>query len=219
MSAVAPPLAGRCSCTGFPVSEQELFVVEKLPSAARFRSTSFPGTETPAVVGSTTTMSFAVAAGAAFVRAITSSDTFGGATTSETLFDFVPFGLRTCTLTLPGDRHVRRRDWRDALACRSARRGSRDSRNQQRRSRSGVRRREPASIDAQHESRPRARVDAGRMQRQNVCAARDRHAGRARLRCVVFADRHHLQRVRRWRGVGRGVRAVLCDRAAHCRSA
>src|SRR5216683_905446 len=53
-------LAGRSNVTGFPASEHELFVVENAPSAATFKSRSLPGTETPAVVGSTTTMSFAV---------------------------------------------------------------------------------------------------------------------------------------------------------------
>ena len=96
-SAVAMPLPGRCRSTGFPVSEHELFVVEKFPSAARFKSTSLPGTDTPAVVGSTTTMSFAIAEGTLPVSRMLSSELFGGATTSETAFDLALFGFRTCT--------------------------------------------------------------------------------------------------------------------------
>jgi hypothetical protein len=65
ISAAVRPEAGRCNETGFPASEQELVAVEKAPSAATLRSTSALGTETPAVVGSTTMMmSLAVAAGA-----------------------------------------------------------------------------------------------------------------------------------------------------------
>src|SRR6266404_5141550 len=48
-----------------------------------------------AVVGSTTTMSFPVATGALPLRAITSSETFGAATMSDTAYDFVPPGFWT----------------------------------------------------------------------------------------------------------------------------
>src|SRR6266849_2577143 len=101
MSAVAVPLAGRCNGMGFPPRVQELFTVENTPSAATFKSRSRPGEETPAVVGSTTTMSFPVAPGAELLSAITSSEGFGGATTSDTAFDFVPFGFCICTETFP----------------------------------------------------------------------------------------------------------------------
>src|SRR5216683_6431437 len=94
-------LAGRSNGTGFPASEHELFAVENSPSAATFKSRSLPGTETPAVVGSTTTMSFAVAAGATLDNEITSSELFCAATISETLLEVVASGLRICTATLP----------------------------------------------------------------------------------------------------------------------
>ena len=93
MSAFAVPLDGRCSAIGLPPSVQELLTVENGPIAARFRSTSSSGSETPAVVGSTTTMSCAVAVGAPLVSEITSSETFGAATTSETPFELVPSGF------------------------------------------------------------------------------------------------------------------------------
>jgi hypothetical protein len=57
-SVVDIPLSGRSSTRGFPASVQLLFTVEKIPTAAIFKSTSLPGTETPAVVGSTTTYFF-----------------------------------------------------------------------------------------------------------------------------------------------------------------
>src|SRR5258708_2363782 len=75
MSTVAAPLAGRKTTIGFPSSEHVLVPVEKVPSAAIFKSRSSPGTDTPAVVGWTTTR--------------------------ETLFDREPSGFCSCTLTLP----------------------------------------------------------------------------------------------------------------------
>src|SRR5216683_2076199 len=87
MSATATPVAGRCKATGFPASEQELLAVEKAPRAATFRSTSALGRETPAVEGSTTTMSLDVAEGAALVREMISSDGLRAATMRETLLD------------------------------------------------------------------------------------------------------------------------------------
>src|SRR6202140_1515370 len=101
MSVVATPLAGRCNTTGFPARKHELLATENAPSAPTLKSRSSPGTETPAVVGSTTTMSFALAAGAALVSEITSSAVFCAATTRETLLEVVPSGLRICTATLP----------------------------------------------------------------------------------------------------------------------
>src|SRR5260370_15818 len=101
MSAVTTPLPERSKGTGFPASEHELFAVENTPSAATFKSRSLPGTETPAVVGSTTTISFAVAAGATLDNEITSSELFCAATTRETLLEVVASGLRICTATLP----------------------------------------------------------------------------------------------------------------------
>src|SRR5256714_13228136 len=101
ISAAEVPLSGRCNATGLPASTQELFNVENRPSAATVRSTSAPGTETPAVVGSTTTMSFPVASGAALVSEITSSETLGAATTSDNAFDVLASGFRICTETLP----------------------------------------------------------------------------------------------------------------------
>src|SRR5579859_2035115 len=94
ISAAAKPEAGRTSAMGFPASEQEFAEVEKTPSAATLRSTSAPGCETPAVVGSTTTMSLPVAEDAPLVSGMISSATFGAATTRKTLLDVVLFGLR-----------------------------------------------------------------------------------------------------------------------------
>src|SRR6202166_1353881 len=99
-SAVATPLCGRVSITGLPPSVQELFIAEKLPSAATSKS-SLPGTDTPAVVGSTTTMSSPETSGAPALNEMTSSETLGTATTNETALDRVPSGFSTCTLTLP----------------------------------------------------------------------------------------------------------------------
>src|SRR5258707_7887618 len=101
MSAATTPVAGRCKGTGFPASEHELAVVEKTPRAATFRSTSAFGRETPAVGGSTTMMSLAVAAGAALGREMISSEGFGAATRRETLLGVVPSGVRTWTGGLP----------------------------------------------------------------------------------------------------------------------
>src|SRR5260370_38836870 len=86
---------------GFPASVHVLVAVAKFPSAASFKSGLAPGTETPAVVGSTTTMSFAVAALATLVSAIDSSEAFGGATTRLTALDFELSGFCICTLTVP----------------------------------------------------------------------------------------------------------------------
>src|SRR5258708_25789203 len=47
-------------------------------------------------------MSFHVDAGNVMLSAITSSETFGAATISDTAFDFVPLGFRICTDKLPG---------------------------------------------------------------------------------------------------------------------
>src|SRR5260370_8622626 len=101
-SAVAVPLLGRCSEIALPPRVHVLLLVTNGPNAATFKSRSLAGTETPAVVGSTTTMSFPVAAGNVLLRAITSSETFGAATISDTAFDFVPLGFRICTDKLPG---------------------------------------------------------------------------------------------------------------------
>src|SRR4029077_17927748 len=81
ISAVALPLNGGCSTTGLPPSVQLLFTVENVPRAATFKATSAPGTETPAVVGSTTTMSLPVATGHELVSVITSSEVAGATTT------------------------------------------------------------------------------------------------------------------------------------------
>src|SRR5260370_14728024 len=102
MSAAATPLAGRCNGTGFPASEQELVAVEKAPRAATLRSTSAFGRDTPAVVGSTTMMSWAVAEGAPLVREMIASAVLGAITIREALFEVVPSGLRTWTERFPG---------------------------------------------------------------------------------------------------------------------
>src|ERR1700682_3800057 len=102
MSAAATPVGGRCKGTGFPASEQELVTVEKVPRAATLRSTSAFGRETPAVVGSTTMMSLAVAEGATLVREITSSEALRATTRRETLLEVEASGLRTCTERVPG---------------------------------------------------------------------------------------------------------------------
>src|SRR5579883_1822066 len=101
MSAAEVPLAGRKRTTGFPVREQVFVAVANAPIAPTFKSTLLPGEETPAVVGSTTTMSLPVAFGAPLVRTICSSELFGAATTSATAFERVPSGFCTCTGTLP----------------------------------------------------------------------------------------------------------------------
>src|ERR1700720_3718463 len=95
MSAAAPPVGGGCKGTGFPASAQELVVVEKMPRAATFRSTSEFGSETPAVVGSTTMRSLAAAEGAALVREMISSEALGATTVRETLLEVVLSWLRT----------------------------------------------------------------------------------------------------------------------------
>src|SRR5580704_233313 len=100
-SNVVLPLAGRCNGIGLPESEQELFTTENIPRAATLMSTSLPCALTPAVVGSTTTTSLPVTAGDALLRAITSSDVFGGTTMRETALDFVPSGFSICTETVP----------------------------------------------------------------------------------------------------------------------
>src|SRR5579863_4559726 len=94
-SKVELPLAGLCSATGLPESEQELFSTENMPSAATLMSTSLPCALTPAVVGSTTTMSFPVADGELLLRAITSSEAFGMATTRKTALELLPSGFST----------------------------------------------------------------------------------------------------------------------------
>src|SRR5215469_17011534 len=101
MSALAVPLAGRCSRMGLPPSAQELFVVENAPSAATLRSRSLPGEEMPAVVGSTTTMSLPVAVGDELVSEMISSDGFGAATINETVCDSVPSGFCSWMETIP----------------------------------------------------------------------------------------------------------------------
>src|SRR5882757_6704628 len=101
MSKVAAPLAGRKTTIGFPSSEHVLVPVEKLPSAAIFKSRSSPVTDTPAVVGWTTKMSWPSAVGDDVVSVMLSSETFGRTTTRETPFDREPSGFCSCTLTLP----------------------------------------------------------------------------------------------------------------------
>src|SRR5215475_8224970 len=102
MSKVAVPLDGRVRTTGLPPSEQVFVAVEKIPIAAMSKSTAAPGTETPAVVGSTTTMLWPTEFGTAPVTAITASLSFNGATTNCTTFEREPAGFCSCTLTLPG---------------------------------------------------------------------------------------------------------------------
>src|ERR671924_487665 len=93
MSAVAVPVAGRCSGIGLPLRAQEFVAVENAPRAATLRSKSFPGEEMPTVVCSTTTMSLPVAAGDELVSAMISSDGFGVTTISVTGADIAPFGF------------------------------------------------------------------------------------------------------------------------------
>src|SRR5258708_30352847 len=102
MSAATTPVAGRCKGTGFPASEHELAVVEKTPRAATFRSTSAFGRETPAGVGSTTMMSFAVAEGAALVREVISSEGLGAAKSRGTVLEGGPYWLRNWEESLCG---------------------------------------------------------------------------------------------------------------------
>src|SRR5258708_33715350 len=101
MSTVAAALAGGKTTIGFPSSEHVLVPVEKFPSAAIFKSRLSPGTDTPAVVGWTTKMSWPAAEGDDVVSVKLSSKAFGWTTTRETLFDREPSGFCSCTLTLP----------------------------------------------------------------------------------------------------------------------
>ena len=73
----------------------------------------------------------------------------------------------------------------------------------------------PLPSTSKREALSRAYVDARRMQRKNVASCGDRYVCRAGLCGVVRADGHHLQRVRRWRGTGRGVVSVCVDCAAN----
>src|SRR5579871_44007 len=93
ISEAVAPLGGRISSKGFPARVQELFEVLNEPRAATFKSTSLFVCETPAVVGSTTTMSLLVAFGAPSVNEITSLVPSSETTTKETAFDFVPSGF------------------------------------------------------------------------------------------------------------------------------
>src|SRR6267154_3371748 len=101
ISAVAAPFTGRTTVTGFPPRPHVLFAVLNNPSAAMSRSTSLAGCETPAVVGSTTTISTPVAAGELALNAMVEVPVPSGATINETLFDLCPFGFCSCTPTLP----------------------------------------------------------------------------------------------------------------------
>src|SRR5260370_22099255 len=91
VSAVEVPLAGRVNGIALPPSVQELFAVLNVPSAATFKSRSLPGTETPALVGSTTPMPFPAAAGALLVSALTSPEILGPETIAPTAFHFWQF--------------------------------------------------------------------------------------------------------------------------------
>src|SRR6266851_183792 len=100
-SAAAVPEAGRTITTAFPPSAQELLLTENNPSAATSRSTFVPAADVPAVLGSTATMSFPAAEGAALESAMTSSLGDGCTTTTTTWLDIVPSGFRTCTERFP----------------------------------------------------------------------------------------------------------------------
>src|SRR6266849_1682827 len=93
MSAIAVPEAGRTSATGVPPSAQELLMTEDIPGAATVKPTFGPAADVPAVLGSTATMSFPVAEGAALESAMASSLEVCGATTSAAGFDAVPSGF------------------------------------------------------------------------------------------------------------------------------
>src|SRR6266436_6103663 len=93
ISTVEVPVAGLGKGIALPPRVHELVLVTNRPNAAIFKSRSIPGTEIPAVVGSTITMSFRVAAGALLMSAITSSEGFGVATISVTTFDLVLLGF------------------------------------------------------------------------------------------------------------------------------
>src|SRR3981081_3298984 len=83
MSAAATPLEGRSKSTGFPASEQEFVIVEKGPMAAPVKSTPALGKETPAVVGSTTTMSLPLADGVPLLSVMSLSGALGGARSTK----------------------------------------------------------------------------------------------------------------------------------------
>src|SRR5260370_6531871 len=95
MSVAATPEAGRCNGMGFPAREQELVAVEKTPRAATLRSTSAFGMETPAVGGSTTMMSWAVAEGALLGREMIASAGVGGNPVRGKGFGGMPFRVWT----------------------------------------------------------------------------------------------------------------------------
>src|SRR5436305_2746510 len=97
MSAAVAPVGGRASGIGLPASEQELLATEKTPRAAMSRSTSLFGLETPAVVGSTTTMSWATADWEPLVSGMGVSEIFCATVMRETMFDVELSGLRTWT--------------------------------------------------------------------------------------------------------------------------
>src|SRR5947209_8739131 len=101
MSAEAIPLTGRCSETGLPPSVQLFVAVTNVPSAATLISRLNPGSSSPAVVGSTTTMSFSVALGTALVKEIWSVPFPGAATTKATALETLPSALCICTEMLP----------------------------------------------------------------------------------------------------------------------
>src|SRR5260370_4861159 len=102
MSVAATPEAGRCNGMGFPAREQELVAVEKTPRAATLRSTSAFGMETPAVVGATTTMAWAVAEGALLGREMIASAGVGAKPIGGTLVEGMPCGLRSSMERLSG---------------------------------------------------------------------------------------------------------------------
>src|ERR1051326_1295328 len=101
ISTAAVPVAGRSSGTRLPAREQELFATENSPRAATSRSTSLDDVETPAVAGSTTTMSWATAEADALVREMEASTMFCAMVIWGTVLEVELSGLRTWTGMLP----------------------------------------------------------------------------------------------------------------------
>ena len=120
----------------------------------------------------------------------------GATATNETTFDFVRLGLCTCTATFPasatsaeftGAEHefaLSQVVTRGVPPIKSTEPGP------------GAGRGEAAAIDAKRKSLRSAGINTGRMQRENIRAGGNAHAGRTRLRNIVLAHGDDLQSVR-----------------------
>jgi hypothetical protein len=193
MSGVAVLLDGRYSFTGFPPNVHELFATEKIPRAATFKSTSFPGTDTPAVVGSTTTMSLPVAVGATFVKRNHIIGRIWCSDHQRNRIRFRAIWILNLDTHTPGCRHIYRSHRRCAFRRRTASRYTRRPAKEQNGARARCRDHEAASVDSQCETIGATGIYTCGMQRGNVRAGRDDHVCSAHLCRVIGADRHNLQ--------------------------